>query len=202
MLDHLVYCVPDLEEATERFSLLGLSPSVGGRHPDRGTHNCLLRLGPRSYLELLAPDPAATVAPPRWMGIDLLNGPTVSRWAVNAGADIITKAKLLGKDTRIQTGERRLPNGDTLRWRLTDPGTHPAVSVLPFLIDWGGAQAVHPTDALPDVGLRLTELRLYHPTPESLTPLLAALATDAVAVSAPVERIEITLRGPAGEFRL
>ncbi|MBB4078893.1 hypothetical protein GGR28_001510 [Lewinella aquimaris] len=202
MLDHLVYCVPNLEEATARLASLGVLLTPGGRHPSRGTHNSLVRIGPRAYLELLAVDSTSSVPPPRWMGIDLLNTPTVSRWAVNAGATIETKARLMGGNTEVQPGERALPGGETLRWQLTDPGWAPAVSVIPFLIDWGGENAVHPTDFLPDRRISLRALRLFHPEPERVNPLLAALVPGYAAGYASEPKIELVLSGPAGELHL
>ena len=192
MLDHLVYLVPDLPQAVERFTALGLPPTPGGRHPDRGTHNALLRLGPRSYLELLAPDPRSTVAPPRWMGIDLPGGTRISRWAASAGA--------IPSGERVQSGSRRLPDGRTLRWSLTDPGTTPSTDVIPFLIDWGNGP--HPADDLPDMGLRLHELRLYHPDPDAVNRELERMGIPQKAVRGPAPKLEAVIRGPDRELIL
>ncbi|WP_116128075.1 VOC family protein [Lewinella sp. IMCC34183] len=200
MLDHLVYVVADLSIAVDRFSKLGYPPVIGGRHPARGTHNALLRLGDRSYLELLAVDPATSVPPPRWMGIDLVDAPVLSRWALHAGAEIVRMAELLGSGTEVQAGSRDRPDGETLSWRLTDPGPEPAVSVLPFLIDWGGAEAPHPADTLPDLGLYLTELRLFHPAPDRVNPVLHALGSPFLAHPGDTDRIEAVFTGPAGRL--
>ncbi len=54
-LDHIVFAVRDLAQATESYRrLLGREPSWRGSHPSYGTANALFRLD-NSYLELLAP---------------------------------------------------------------------------------------------------------------------------------------------------
>ena len=58
-LDHLVVAARDLETGAAWLEeRLGARLSAGGRHADMGTHNRLLRLGERRYLELIAIDPA------------------------------------------------------------------------------------------------------------------------------------------------
>ncbi len=206
MLDHLVYVVSDLQQAASRFTALGLPPSPGGRHPGRGTHNLLLRLGPRSYLELLAVDPGTAIPSPRWMGVDAGTIPRISRWALSAGARITERAMALGNfpgiSGEIQRGERQLADGNMLRWQLTDPGTEPTVSAVPFLIDWGGPGSARPADALPDLGLELRELRLYHPRAEDVNRFLRAAGSPYVALPADQQRIEAVLRFPSGTLVL
>ncbi len=206
MTDHLVYVVPGLSAAAARFIALGLPPSPGGRHLSRGTHNLLLRFGPRSYLELLAVDPLTSVAPPRWMGIDAGPLPRISRWALSAGAAITERAPALaafpGTSTAVQRGERQLPDGRMLRWQLSDPGTTPAVSSVPFLIDWGEAGSPHPADDLPDLGLKLHALRLFHPEAPALQAFLRACGSELVVHQAPEARIAAVFTTPRGELIL
>lgn len=97
-IDHIVYCVPDLEQAIDYFkNKLGITPVIGGRHLLRGTKNALLNLGDQCYLELLSIDyENKNIPPPRWMGIDLINEPKITRWAVqsedvNSDQEILTQ---------------------------------------------------------------------------------------------------------------
>ncbi len=206
MPDHLVYPVPDLSAAAARFIALGLPPSPGGRHLSRGTHNLLLRLGPRSYLELLAVDPRTAVPPPRWMGVDANATPRISRWALSAGAAITERAAGLtafpASNTEVQQGERQLTDGRILHWQLTDPGTEAATSSVPFLIDWGGPTGPHPADDLPDLGLSLRELRLFHPAAQTLRAFLRAAGSDLPVSEAPEQRIAAVFTTPRGELVL
>ena len=194
MLDHLVYLVTDLPAAITHFARLGLPFTTGGQHPERGTHNALLRLASGSYLELLAVDPATTIPAPRWMGIDQGELPRISRWAVHAGKNDFPEAPW-------QAGARQLPNGQHLRWQLTDPGTTPAIDALPFLIDWG-KNGVHPTDNLPEVDVELLDLHLYTPDAAAVNARLARVESPYRAIPAAEAHITATLRGPHGVLQL
>jgi catechol 2,3-dioxygenase-like lactoylglutathione lyase family enzyme len=59
-LDHLAIVAPDLDSGCAFVSrVLGVDLQPGGAHPRMGTHNRLLRLGPDTYLEVIAIDPSA-----------------------------------------------------------------------------------------------------------------------------------------------
>src|SRR2546427_162767 len=72
VLDHLVVAAATLEQGEQYIETrLGVRPVRGGKHVAMGTHNSLLRLGPKIYLEVIAIDPDG-IAPPRarWFGLD------------------------------------------------------------------------------------------------------------------------------------
>lgn len=56
--DHLVVAATTLADGIEYVAdITGVAPQPGGRHVAMGTHNALLRLGERFYLEIIAIDP-------------------------------------------------------------------------------------------------------------------------------------------------
>ncbi len=78
-LDHVVWAVPNLQMGIEAFEqLTGVNPVKGGVHPDYGTHNALVRIGEKSYLELLAPLRNAQSC---WMKLDKIKITEIIRWA-------------------------------------------------------------------------------------------------------------------------
>ena len=124
LIDHLIYRAPDLAgavaEVEERF---GVRAQAGGKHIGRGTHNALLALGPRTYLEIIAPDPSQPPpAAPRPSGTDRAGRGRLAGWALPC-ADIdaaVAAARRRGYDPGEVAGmQRATPTGAVLRWRLT-----------------------------------------------------------------------------------
>jgi Glyoxalase-like domain len=146
-----------------------------------GTHNRLLGLGPGAYLEVIAVDPdAENPSQPRWFGLDnpkmresLERGPRLIHWVArtdNLERDVRASLEPLGEIHSMERGN--------YRWRITIPndGHLPGDGLVPTLIAWDVPQ--HPSDALPDTGLRLLRLEGKHPEPERIQAALGALGLE------------------------
>ena len=204
-LDHLVVAAATLEEGEDYFETrLGARPLRGGRHVEMGTHNSLLRLGEKTYLEVIAIDPDG-VAPgrARWFGLDtaalrtkVQKAPRLIHWV--ARTDDIFAAR---RACPVDCGEVHTMARGAFEWRITIPadGHLPGGGVLPTLIQW--AHERHPADAMPDAGIRLVALAGAHPEPDAIRSALAALSlSDTIKVTfAATPRLATmlqTTRGP------
>jgi Glyoxalase-like domain len=200
-VDHLLYGSPGLELGVAEIErLTGVRPRYGGQHPGLGTHNALLSLGSRTYLEVIAPDPAQrdlVVALP--YGIGTLEAPSLRAWA--AAPDKIEtaarKAHAAGVDFGEVTAHSRLtPEGEEVGWRMVTQATEEqGVAVLPFLIDWG--TTTHPAEDAPG-GVRLVELRVLTPEPADVRRQLRAIGAEVSVLAAERPGLEAVLENPSG----
>jgi hypothetical protein len=177
IVDHLVIAAERLAQGCDFVeSALQLRPQPGGRHASMGTHNALLRVGARLYLEVIAIDPdAPPPGRPRWFDLDeprmratLTEGPRLAHFVARTSDLEAARAAC-----PIDLGEIVPMSRGDLHWRMTVPpdGHLPARGLVPTLIDWGGAR--HPAEGLPDQRLSLVALAGEHPDP---APVRAALA--------------------------
>ena len=157
--------------------VLGVVPREGGEHPQRGTHNALIRLGDSTYLEAIAVNPAASrPSRPRWFELDGLTdgaGPRLASWVVRTS------------DIRRAAARSPLPLGpaegmtrESLAWQITLPadGRMPLDGVAPSLIEWSTPS--HPAALLPESGCELIDLRIRHAQVEVIGALLRAIGFD------------------------
>jgi hypothetical protein len=167
-LDHLVVAARRLEEGARWVEeRLGVASVAGGKHPLMGTHNRLLSLGRRRYLEIISIDPEAP--PPgraRWFDLDsptlgaaLERGPALIHW--------VERTDDIERDLRGVAGMEILSaSRGPYRWRIGVPrdGTRPAGGARPTLIQWEGGR--HPAADLPASGC---ELLAFEATPCGLS---------------------------------
>jgi len=179
-LDHLIVGASSLADGVDYVAkVTGATPRRGGRHVAMGTHNALLRLGDRVYLEVLAIDPEGQKpARARWFDLD----------------DTAVQAELA-----VHPFER-----GAYRWRITmpDDGKRPATGLLPALIQWD--VAAHPADALPQSGVSIAGIAGAHPDPATIRAALAALGlAEALSLSRDRHtRLTATLMTPRGTVSL
>jgi hypothetical protein len=178
-LDHLVLSAATLEQGEDHVeALLGVRPQRGGKHVAMGTHNSLLRLGERSYLEVIAIDPAGE-APlrPRWFELDtasmraaLREAPRLIHWVART-EDLEASRRACPVDL----GPAHPMERASFSWRMTipDDGHLPGSGVLPTLIQW--ADARHPAETMADSHVRLVALAGSHREPATIRQALAAL---------------------------
>ncbi len=184
-LDHIAVVAPDLKTGIAWVrEVLGVDPQPGGAHPEMGTHNCLLRLGPDVFLEVIGIDPAATKPSPhkRWFGLDdpaqvrrdWRDGRRLRAWVARCDGleTAIGKHKsAFGVPMEVSRGERRWQFG------VRDDGSLPGDGALPHLIDWG--EAGPPAPAMPDLGCRMHALVVETPEPAFVQGMLDRLKLPA-----------------------
>ena len=206
--DHLVVAATTLADGIEYVAdITGVAPQPGGRHVAMGTHNALLRLGERFYLEIIAIDPDGTKPPRRrWFGLDdialqaeLMLRPRLIHWV--ARTDAIERAAAA---CPIALGPiHPMARGD-FRWRITipDDGALPGRGVVPTLIQWD--VPAHPADRLPHSSVSPDAFAATHSDPAPVRAALAKLGLEgAVRVSYDREtRLAAMLRTPRGMVTL
>ena len=207
-LDHLVVAATTLADGIDYVAALtGVAPQPGGKHVAMATHNALLRLGERIYLEIIAIDPeGARPARPRWFDLDdialqaeLAERPRLIHWVARTPAIEVATASCpwpLGPVHALARGD--------YRWRITipDDGTRPAKGVVPTLIQWDVPE--HPADRLAASGVALAGMAASHPDTGRVRTALAALglaATISVTYDREV-RLAAMLRSPRGVVTL
>ncbi len=203
-LDHLVVAATDLDsgEAWLR-ERLGASLAPGGQHTGVGTHNRLLQLGNRVYLELIAPDPSQpepTRARPFLlddpaMKARLKSAPQLVHWLVRSDSlesDVAAARYSPGRIINMTRG--------SLIWRITvaEGGRPAGDGVLPSMIQWDVPTDQHPAARLPDTGVALQSLSIQ--APASVLAMLPNVASpvDIERVESGVSRLQATFRTATG----
>lgn len=199
-LDHLAILCASLDDGAAWLEeRLGVPLDPGGRHERFGTHNRLLSLGPGLYLEVIAADPGAPPpGRPRWFALDQVDTPRLGNWVLRVPdlAQALTQAP-------PEAGEPLdLSRGD-LHWTIAVPpdGSLPWGGAYPTLIQWGPGP--HPSDRLPDRGVRLLALALGHPRAPRLQAYLRDLADPRVTIArTPAPSLRARFATPRGEVWL
>ena len=204
-LDHLVIVAPSLQEGAAHVrERLGLDMAPGGRHPEMGTHNLLMRLGDEVFLEVIAVDLAAPRPDrPRWFGLDDVaavrsawdDGRRLRGWVARTDdldAVLARHGALLGEKIRVSRGDRFWHFG------LRADGSLPERGVAPPVIDWGSRG--NPAADMPDQGAILRAFTVAHPDPDRVNVLYLRLGiVDPPTVEKSERpRLRATIETPGG----
>jgi len=207
-LDHLVFVSDVLGDGVDRFEQrTGVRLPAGGRHPLMGTHNCLTRVAPGVFLELLAIDTEAE--PPeraRWFELDRPDPsgrstaePRLLTWVLGV-PDL--QAALQGlRRAGIDAGRSVEQRRGHLSWNiaLRDDGSLIEHGAFPVLIQWPAG--IDPTSSMSDVGLRIERLRVTHPDPAWLEAALGCVDAPGIArIGRGEPGLDVTLRDRNGSL--
>jgi hypothetical protein len=198
--DHIILGCQDLDEGIAcAEKLFGYRAAIGGSHPGKGTRNALLKMGRRSYLEILAPDPAQPQL--NWhKEIVALDEPLLVGWAVPSrnldhyAADLRSKGIACIGPT---PGSRTKPNGEVLRWRtlvLEDDKQ----GILPFYIEWA-EDSPHPSSDAPGACLFRS---MYHTGQVIQTPAPGPDFHLRIMPNFPPAQLHVFIDGLFGEVEL
>ena len=202
--DHLVVAAVTLADGIEYFAeMTGVAAQPGGKHVAMGTHNALVRLSERTFLEIIAIDPEGTKpSRPRWFGLDhialqaeLTERPRLIHWVARTkGIEAAAAA------CPIPLGPLHSMARGNYRWRITipDDGSLPGKGIMPTLIEWDVPR--HPAESLPSSSLSLVTLAASHPEPAPIRAALSSLGlNDVIQVTYDRDtRLAAMLRTPRG----
>ena len=199
--DHLLWGAADLDVAiAELAERTHVRATVGGRHPDLGTHNAIATLGRKRFLELIAPDP--TLQPGALARrLAAMKTPALIMWAARAvsAAETAARAEAEGYHAAVIEGHRERSDGKVVRWTNVFVSGHGGGTLVPFFIEWHGDS--HPAGD----GARGLGLRAFHaetPQVERLRAVLAALGVRLAVRRAAVDRLVAVLDTPSGRVEL
>jgi hypothetical protein len=207
-LDHLLIGAATIESGIAWLEeRTGVRAVLGGSHPGLGTWNALASLGPRQYVEIIAPDPGQPGVETFYVpGLRAFPAPRIATWAAGA-VDLTTRfgsALPAGfSSAPIRQGARIRPDGTRLAWTLAFPqqserGTFEGA--LPFLIEWESPDH-HPGQSTPG-GLTLLSLSFEHPEQAALGDAFESLDLRGDIAAGPEPRIVATFATPRGVVTL
>src|SRR5579863_583920 len=151
-LDHVIWACADLERGSRRFeALTGVRPRYGGVHASGLTHNALIGLGPRCYLEILAPVKPAGADDDDWCRLArAAHEPRLLTYCLRSARPLSELASTFGalgwKNAVVASNGRTTPEGVRLRWQWLAPAAERFGLAFPFFIDW--LDSPHPAESL------------------------------------------------------
>jgi hypothetical protein len=201
-IDHIIWACRDIESGIDTFeTMTGVRAEAGGKHAGLGTHNALMHIGNRTYLEIVAPDPDQDGGP--WARtLQEMPEPGVLHWVIarpNLGEYQDGLPGLIGGGNQKMNVSRLHPTLGQLRWELMLIPRHEHGCLVPFLIDW--ADSTHPTELLEHI-CTLTSVRITTPQLPELMEIGSWLGLDADISRGNKPNLEFCIDTPNGEVIL
>jgi hypothetical protein len=209
-LDHIIWACDNLERGSRRFeALTGVSPRYGGMHASGLTHNALVALGPRCYLEILAPAKPQAPGDDDWCRLARASHePHTMTYCMRSSrplTELAASAEGLGAENgKVLSNGRTTPEGVHLSWQWLRPTIDRFGLAFPFFIDW--LDSPHPADSLAKVqtqgGVHLRDFSVGHPQAAELRQTLAQLGVSIDTYAAPAIEFRVRLTTPRGVVSL
>ena len=204
-IDHFVWAASDLDHGNAIIEkIFGVQPMQGGSHPGLGTRNSLVSLGPKTYLEVIAPDLGSISPNSPGDRLRQLKAPGLMTWVYRS--DGLNKLAQLTQDSLsvltpigpIKT-QRETADGEMLAWELLFVTQHEFGGLMPFFIDW--QDTAHPSLSAP-YGGQCKEVRLRSPDAALLNPALNVFDVDVPVTLASEAAIEVEITTSTGNIVL
>ena len=209
-LDHISWACADLERGARRFeALTGVEPRFGGVHASGLTHNALVGIGPRCYLEILAPVGSAGPGDDHWCRLArAAHEPRILTYCLRSARPLSELAssfeKLGWQNTVVASNGRTTPEGVRLRWQWLAPAAEQFGLAFPFFIDW--LDSPHPAESLraaqPESGIALRSYAVGHPAAADLQRTLADVGSAVETYAAEEVQFRLQLETPLGPVLL
>ena len=201
-LDHVLLGTRSLEEGIAFIKdKIGVEALKGGKHPSIGTHNALISLGEKRYLEIIAPDPDAKLIP----AFDFLKNmqiPHLFTWAAHT-ENIEELAAVIKKsgygNSGIKAGSRQRTDGKLLKWRTISVETG-IKDLVPFFIEWD-KDTVHPSIDSPG-GCKIKAYEILYSDPEKLKVIFSNLGLKIPVIKNETSSLNLILETPKGEVKI
>ena len=209
-LDHVIWACADLEHGARRFeALTGIRPRYGGVHASGLTHNALVGLGGRCYLEVLAPVGPAGPNDDEWCR--LARGsqePRLMTYCLRSAhplSELASMATGFGwKNAVVASNGRTTPEGVRLRWQWLAPAVERFGLAFPFFIDW--LDSAHPAESLepsqPESEILLQHFAVGHPDAAELRRTLGKIGSTVDTYAADDVQFRLQLKTPRGPVSL
>jgi hypothetical protein len=209
-IDHIIVGCSDLHRAIRHFErLTGFEARLGGVHAGGATHNALLPLGQRRYLELLSPVDADRPSDDYWfVRAAACVEPRVLSYCLRAPMPLEAlsdKAKSMGwQQSEVISNGRVTPDGRRLRWQYVVPSVEDFGLAFPFFIDWLDSE--HPSASLQsaddDPDMQLVEFKVGHPRFARLSALLSAVGCAIETFPAKSTQFHVVIQTPGERISL